>query len=37
MESRIDPLVAAVASMVVVAAVAITVTVERAFRLRLLG
>jgi putative spermidine/putrescine transport system permease protein len=37
MESRIDPLVAAVASMVVVAAIAITVTVERAFRLRLLG
>ena len=37
MESRIDPLVAAVASMIVVAAVAITVTAERVFRLRLLG
>jgi len=37
MESRIDPLVAAVASMVVAVAAAITLTVERAFRLRLLG
>jgi putative spermidine/putrescine transport system permease protein len=36
-ESRIDPLVAAVASMIVVAAVAVTVVLERIFRLRLLG
>jgi putative spermidine/putrescine transport system permease protein len=36
-ESRIDPLVAAVASMIVVAAVGITVVLERIFRLRLLG
>ena len=34
MESRIDPLVAAVASMVVLAAVLITFTVERVFRRR---
>jgi putative spermidine/putrescine transport system permease protein len=37
MESRIDPLVAAVASMVVVAAVAITLVAERVLRLRLVS
>ncbi len=37
MESRIDPVVAAVASLIVVAAVAITVLLERGLRLRLLG
>ncbi|MGA7792604.1 MAG: ABC transporter permease [Candidatus Acidiferrales bacterium] len=36
-ESRIDPLLAAVASIIVVAAFAITVLLERVFRLRLLG
>lgn len=37
MESRIDPLVAAVSSVVVIAAVAVTFTLERVFKLRLLG
>ena len=37
MESRIDPVVAAVASLIVVAAVAITILLERGFRLRLLS
>jgi putative spermidine/putrescine transport system permease protein len=37
MESRIDPLVAAVASVVILAAVGVTLTLERVFKLRLLG
>jgi len=37
MESRIDPLIAAVASVVVIAAIATTLLLERVFRLRLLG
>ncbi len=36
-ESRIDPLVAAVASLIVIAAVVFTLVLERIFRLRLLG
>ena len=36
-ESRIDPLLAAVASIIVVAAIAITIFLERVLRLRLLG
>ncbi|MBI3516363.1 MAG: ABC transporter permease [Proteobacteria bacterium] len=37
MESRIDPLVAAIGALVLIAAVAFTVTLERVFRLRLAG
>ncbi len=37
MESRIDPLVAAIGALVLIAAVALTVTLERVFRLRLAG
>jgi putative spermidine/putrescine transport system permease protein len=37
MESRIDPLVAAIGSLVLIVAVALTVTLERVFRLRLAG
>lgn len=37
MESRMDPLVTAVASVVVLAAIALTVTLEKGFRLRLMG
>ena len=37
MESRIDPVVAAVASLIVVAAMGITILLERGLRLRLLG
>ena len=37
MEARIDPLVAAVASAVLIGAILITLTLERVFKLRLLG
>jgi putative spermidine/putrescine transport system permease protein len=37
MESRIDPLVAAVGSLILLAAIAATVTLERVFRLRIAG
>jgi putative spermidine/putrescine transport system permease protein len=37
MESRLDPLVAAVGALVLVAAIGLTLTLERVFRLRIAG